>query len=78
MHMIFPLTIHLQVYEEKEKIVMSCRNVQDNIVLPITEAIATEKLLPFAIVIICQVYDFDKWINLVVLLHGQQTWDFLN
>jgi len=71
MHMIFPLTIPLQLYEEEYQTVISCRNVQDNIVLPTTEATVIEKLFPFAVVIICQQYDFDKQINLVVLLHGQ-------
>lgn len=50
---------------------MSCRNVQDNIVLPTSEAIAIEKLFPFTTVIIRQEYDFDKQTNLVMLLHGQ-------
>lgn len=36
-----------------------------------TEAIVIEELFPFAIVIICQEYDFVKQINRVVLFHGQ-------
>lgn len=71
MHMIFSLTIHLQVYEQEQKTIMNCRNVQANIVLPATEAIAIANLFSFSIVIIHHEYDFNKQINLVVVLHGQ-------
>lgn len=57
---------------------MSCRSVQDKTILPTAETTVIEKLFPFAIVTFHQEYDFGKQINLVVSLHGQSTWDFLN